>query len=63
VRDNRVTRLAPTAKAQAIRRQREAAWGELLRARLRRLPTEDADRLLASVDSLKALAAELGAGD
>lgn len=60
-RDSRVTRLSPTAKAQAVRRQREEAWGNLLRARLRRLPREDADRLLASVDALRALAAELSA--
>jgi DNA-binding MarR family transcriptional regulator len=60
MRDSRITRLAPTAKAETIRRRREEAWGELLRARLRRLPPEDADRLLASVDSLKALAGELG---
>src|ERR1700758_1858313 len=32
-RDGRVSRLHPTARAQAIRRQREGAWGELLRAR------------------------------
>jgi DNA-binding MarR family transcriptional regulator len=62
-RDSRITRLAPTAKAQAIRRQREEAWGKLLRERLRRLPPEDADRLLASVDSLQALTAELSSGD
>ena len=62
-RDARRSRLAPTTRAQEIRRRREAAWGELLRTRLRRLPPEDADRLLASVESLKALAAELSAGD
>src|SRR5215469_14707616 len=45
-RDGRISRLAPTARAQAIRRQREEAWGELLRARLRRLQPEDAARLL-----------------
>src|SRR5690349_20481776 len=27
-RDSRITRLAPTAKAQTIRRQREEAWGK-----------------------------------
>jgi DNA-binding MarR family transcriptional regulator len=62
-RDGRVSRLVPTAKAQAIRRQREGAWGELLRARLRRLPPEGAAQLLGSVDSLRALATELSAGD
>jgi DNA-binding MarR family transcriptional regulator len=61
--DGRIARLAPTARAQTIRRRREEAWGELLRARLRRLPPEDADRLLASVDSLKALVGELSTGD
>lgn len=61
-RDGRISRLAPTAKAQEIRRRREAAWGELVRAHLRRLPPEDADQLLASVDSLRALAVELSAG-
>jgi DNA-binding MarR family transcriptional regulator len=62
-RDGRISRLAPTARAQAIRRQREEAWGVLLRARLRRLQPEDADQLIASVDSLKALAGQLSAGD
>lgn len=57
--DGRISRLAPTAQAQAIRRQREAAWGELLRARLRRLPPEDAEQLLAAVDSLRSLATNL----
>jgi DNA-binding MarR family transcriptional regulator len=61
--DGRIARLAPTGRAQTIRRRREEAWGELLRARLRRLPPEDADRLLASVDSLKALVGELSTSD
>jgi DNA-binding MarR family transcriptional regulator len=61
--DGRIARLAPTARAQTIRRRREEAWGELLRARLRRLRPDEADRLLASVDSLKALVDELSAGD
>ncbi len=62
-RDARISRLVPTAKAQAIRRQREAAWGELLRARLRRLAPEDVAVLLAAADPLRALAADLSAGE
>lgn len=61
-RDGRISRLAPTAQAQAIRRQREAAWGELLRARLRHLPPEAVDALIAAADPLQALAANLSAG-
>jgi DNA-binding MarR family transcriptional regulator len=60
-RDGRITRLSPTAKAQAIRRQREGAWGELLRARLAHLQPEDVNQLLGSVDALVALAANLSA--
>jgi DNA-binding MarR family transcriptional regulator len=62
-RDGRVSRLHPTARAQAIRRQREGAWGELLRARLAKLQPEDASQLLGSVDSLRALAGNLAAGE
>lgn len=62
-RDARISRLAPTRRAQEVRRRREAAWGELLRERLRRLPPDDVSRLLASVDALKALAAGLSTGD
>jgi DNA-binding MarR family transcriptional regulator len=62
-RDARISRLAPTRRAHEIRRRHEAAWGKLLRERLRRLPPEDADRLLACVDSLTALAGELSAGE
>ena len=62
-RDGRVSRLHPTPKAQAIRRQREGAWGELLRARLAKLHPEDSAQLLASVDSLRALAGNLTTGD
>jgi len=58
-RDARVSRLAPTIQARAIRRQREGAWGELMRTRLRRLPPEDVDRLLAAVESLRSLATNL----
>lgn len=58
-RDARISRLAPTAQAQAVRRRREAAWGELVRARLRRLPPEDADQLLGAVESLRSLATNL----
>lgn len=61
-RDGRVSRLAPTARAQAIRRQREEAWGVLLRARLKQIPPEDATRLLDAAESLHALAAALSAG-
>jgi DNA-binding MarR family transcriptional regulator len=61
-RDGRVSRLAPTAIAQAIRRQREEAWGVLLRSRLRHLQPEDVAQLLASADALQALAANLSAG-
>jgi hypothetical protein len=46
-----------------MRRRREGAWGELLRARLRRLPPEDAAQLLGALDSLRALATELNAGE
>lgn len=60
-RDGRISRLTPTARAQAIRRQREEAWGVLLRARLRGLPPEDVTRLLDAADSLHALAAALSA--
>jgi DNA-binding MarR family transcriptional regulator len=62
-RDGRVSRIVPTAEAQAIRRQREAAWGELLRTRLNRLPPEDADQLLAAADALRSLAVGLAASD
>lgn len=62
-RDGRISRLAPTAKAQAIRRRREAAWGELLRARLARMPPEAAAAVLAAADSLGALAVALAAPD
>jgi DNA-binding MarR family transcriptional regulator len=62
-RDGRVSRLAPTAKAEAIRRRREGAWGELLRARLARMPPEDAATLLGAVDALEALAIALAAGE
>jgi DNA-binding MarR family transcriptional regulator len=62
-RDGRISRLHPTAQAQAIRRQREGAWGELLRARLAKLHPEDAAQLLGSVDSLRALAGNLAVGD
>ena len=57
-RDGRITRLLPTAHAQAIRRRREAAWGKLLGAQLMRLPAEDVAKLLAAADSLGALAAD-----
>jgi DNA-binding MarR family transcriptional regulator len=62
-RDGRISRLVPTARAQAIRRQREAAWGGLLRARLRHLPPEDVAALIAAVDPLRALATSLSAAD
>ncbi|HET6865929.1 MAG TPA: MarR family transcriptional regulator [Solirubrobacteraceae bacterium] len=58
-RDGRISRLTPTAKAQAIRRQREEAWGVLLGTRLRQLPPEDVARLLDAADSLHALGAAL----
>ena len=61
--DGRVSRLVPTARAHAIRRQREGAWGELLRARIAKLPPEDAAHLLAAADPLRALANNLSAGD
>ena len=59
--DGRISRLTPTERAQTIRRQREAAWGELLRTRLSRLTRNDAARLLGGVDALQALAATLAA--
>lgn len=61
--DGRITRLVPTARAQAIRRCREQAWGNLLRAQLTRLPAEDVAKLLAAVEALQALASELSAAD
>ena len=61
--DARISRLVPTERAQAIRWQREAAWGELLRARLRRLPPEDVAPLVAAVDPLRALVTDLAAGE
>jgi DNA-binding MarR family transcriptional regulator len=61
-RDGRISRLAPTAGAQAIRRQREEAWGVLLRARLRHLQPEDAATLLEAADALRALAGNLAVG-
>lgn len=61
-RDGRISRLAPTARAQAIRRQREEAWGVLLRARLRRLQPEDAARLIDATDALQALAGNIAEG-
>jgi len=61
-RDGRISRLAPTTKAQAIRRRREGAWGELLRTHLARMPPEDAAAVLAATDSLGALAVALAGG-
>jgi DNA-binding MarR family transcriptional regulator len=58
-RDGRISRLTPTAQAQAIRRQREEAWGELLRVRLRQMPPEHVGRLLDAAESLEALAVAL----
>ena len=58
-RDGRISRLTPTDRAQTIRRQREAAWGELLRTRLTRLPRADSAQLLAAADALRALAVSL----
>ena len=60
-RDGRVARLVPTARAQAMRRRREAAWGALLRGQLRRLSPDDVAKLLAAIEPLKALAEELSA--
>jgi DNA-binding MarR family transcriptional regulator len=60
-RDGRISRLTPTAKAQAIRREREGTWGQVLRARLAQLPAEDAAQLLAAVDALRSLAKSLNA--
>jgi DNA-binding MarR family transcriptional regulator len=62
-RDGRISRLTPTVRAQAIRRQREEAWGVLLGTRLRRLPPEHVSALLASSEALEALVAALSAGD
>ena len=61
--DARIARLEPTARAQAIRRQREEAWGKLLRAQLARLPAEDVASLLAAIEPLRTLVTELSAGD
>jgi DNA-binding MarR family transcriptional regulator len=58
-RDGRVSRLVPTERAGAIRRQREEAWGKLLRARLAQLSADDIEKLLSATDSLSALAAKL----
>jgi DNA-binding MarR family transcriptional regulator len=62
-RDGRISRLAPTTRAQAIVRQREEAWGVLLRARMRRLQPEDAASLLTAVEAITALAGQLSAAD
>jgi DNA-binding MarR family transcriptional regulator len=62
-RDGRISRLSPTPRAQAIRRQREAAWGQLLRTRLSRLEREEAAQLLSAVEALRALAMNLAAGE
>ncbi|MBV8945046.1 MAG: MarR family transcriptional regulator [Solirubrobacterales bacterium] len=62
-RDGRISRLTPTDRAQTIRRQREAAWGELLRVRLNRLSRADAAHLLAAADALQALATQLAGDD
>jgi len=62
-RDGRISRLTPTARAQAIRRRREAAWGALLRARLMRLSGEHAAQLLAAVEALGALVAGMAGED
>jgi DNA-binding MarR family transcriptional regulator len=62
-RDGRISRLTPTARAQAIRRQREEAWGVSLGTRLRRLAPEHVAALLASSEALEALVAALSAGD
>ena len=61
-RRSRRTRLQAGSyrRAQAIRRQREEAWGKLLGSRLAHLSTEDIEKLLSATDSLSALAAELG---
>ncbi len=61
--DGRIARLEPTTRGQAIRRQREEAWGKLLRAQLARLPGEDVASLLAAVKPLQTLAAGLSTGD
>jgi DNA-binding MarR family transcriptional regulator len=60
-RDGRISRLTPTARAQAIQRQREEAWGVLLGKRLKQLPPEHAAALLAATEGLEALAAALSA--
>ena len=60
-RDGRITRLEPTAEAQTIRRRREAAWGNLLRTHLTRLPAQDVATLLAAVEPLQMLGEELAA--
>jgi DNA-binding MarR family transcriptional regulator len=61
-RDGRISRLRPTPKAQALRRQREGAWGELLRAHLAQLPPQHAEQLLAAAEALRSLANNLSAG-
>jgi DNA-binding MarR family transcriptional regulator len=62
-RDGRISRLVPTERAQTIRRQREAAWGELIRARLRRLAPEDVAALVAAAEPLRSLATNLAADE
>jgi len=59
--DGRVVRLAPTARAQAIRRRREAEWERALRRRLASLPADDRQRLLEASTALALLARELAA--
>jgi DNA-binding MarR family transcriptional regulator len=58
-RDGRVSRLTPTARAKAICRQREEAWGVLLGKRLRQLPPEHLATVLAATEALEALAVAL----
>jgi DNA-binding MarR family transcriptional regulator len=54
--DGRVTRLFPTARADEVRRRREQAWAQALRARLSELPDAEARRLLDAADALRSLA-------
>jgi DNA-binding MarR family transcriptional regulator len=63
VDDGRVARLTPTPRAIENRDRREAAWGEILGARLSRLGPDEAARVLRCAEPLRILAQELAGSD
>ena len=58
--DRRVVRLHPTARAIAIRDERERAWGAALDDVLADVPQRDATALLRAAPALRRLADRLG---